>query len=530
VTHSPDGSAADRRGGAGGCGSGGPGSGAGRQRWRMAARVLPVAVDAERAYLALHGAMGTAFWLDSSRVAAGLSRWSFLGDSSGPYAEVLTYRVGAGSVAVRRGAVQSTEPGTVFDVLERRLAATVVEPVRAPAVPFELAGGYVGYFGYELKADCGAAAAYRAGPPDAVWVRPDRLVAVDHLEGRTWLVALAPPGAEPDAGWLDRTAAALAALPAGPLPEPPRPAPLAAAPLPALLRRGRDRYLADIAECERQLLAGESYEICLTDAVELAAPADPVGTYRWLRRRNPAPYAALFRHGRLLVAGSSPERFLRIGADRWAESRPIKGTAPRGADPASDAALRQGLVADAKTRAENVMIVDLLRNDLGRICEIGSVSVPRLLATETYTNLHQLVSTVRGRLRTDVSAVGAVRAAFPGGSMTGAPKHSTMRILDGLETAARGAYAGALGWLGPGDTADLSIVIRTLVGWGDRASVGAGGAIVLGSDPEQEYAEMLLKAAAPLQGLVPGLGAGPEAAVPGMSVPAGRPVRTAGDR
>jgi para-aminobenzoate synthetase len=489
--------------------------GPGARPWRVAVRVLPAAVDTERAYLALYGAAGTVFWLDSSRVTAGLSRWSFLGDAAGPYAEVLSYRVGSGSVAVRRGAVRGTEPGTIFDVLQRRLAATALD---GPALPFELAGGYVGYFGYELKADCGADAAHRAQTPDAVWVRPDRLVAVDHTDGRTWLVALAPAGAAPDTGWLDRTAATLAALPAGPLPEPPRPAPLAVAPLPSLLRRGRDRYLADIAECERQLLAGESYEICLTDAVELRTPADPVGTYRWLRRRNPAPYAALFRHGRLLVASSSPERFLRIGVDRWAESRPIKGTAPRGADPAGDAALRRGLVSDAKTRAENVMIVDLLRNDLGRICEIGSVSVPRLLATETYTNLHQLVSTVRGRLRTDVSGVAAVRAAFPGGSMTGAPKHSTMRILDRLETAARGVYAGALGWLGPGDTADLAIVIRTLVGWGDRASVGAGGAIVLGSDPAEEYAEMLLKAAAPLQGLVPGL-----------SVPGGTPVRTVGN-
>jgi para-aminobenzoate synthetase len=484
--------------------------------WRTAVRVLPTAVDAERAYLALYAGAGTAFWLDSSRVDPGLSRWSFLGDTAGRYAEVLSYRVGSGAVAVRRHGRVTEEPGTVFDVLQRRLAGPAPD---GPGLPFELAGGYVGYFGYELKADCGAAAAHRAGPPDAVWLRPDRLVAIDHAAGRTWLVVLAPPRGVLDLPWLDRTAAGLSALPAGPLPPPPRPAPLAAAPLESLLRRGRDRYLADIAACERALLAGESYEICLTDAVRLAAPADPVGTYRWLRRHNPAPYAALLRHGPLLVAGSSPERFLRIGADRWAESRPIKGTAPRGGDPAADEALRRGLVTDAKTRAENVMIVDLLRNDLGRICEIGSVSVPRLFATETYSTLHQLVSTVRGRLRPDVTAVGAVRAAFPGGSMTGAPKLRTMSILDGLETAARGVYAGALGWLGPGDTADLAIVIRTLVGWGGTASVGAGGAIVLGSDPAREYAEMLLKAAAPLRGLVPGL-----------SAAGGTPVRAAGNR
>jgi para-aminobenzoate synthetase len=471
---------------------------------RLRVAELPVAVDAERAYRALYLASPTAFWLDSSRVQAGLSRFSFLGDAAGPLAEVLVYRVGDGAVQVLgAGGTRRREPGTIFDVLADRLRRL---RIRRPPLPFDLTCGYVGYFGYELKAECGGARRHRSETPDAVWLRADRMIAIDHQQGRSYLLALddGRPGATAGAAaWLRATAERLRALPTTPLPPPGPPTRPADVPVPRLLRRGPGRYLADIAECDRQLRAGESYEICLTDTAVLPAPDDPVEAYRRLRRTNPAPYAALFRHGDLVVASSSPERFLRITADRVVESRPMKGTAPRGAEPRADEELRRELAANAKTRAENLMIVDLLRNDLGRVCEIGSVAVPRLMATESYATVHQLVSTVRGRLRADVGAVDCARAAFPGGSMTGAPKLRTMEIIDRLETHARGVYSGALGYFGPGGTADLSIVIRTLVSWRGTGTVGAGGAIVLDSDPAAEYAEMLLKAAAPLHGLVP---------------------------
>jgi para-aminobenzoate synthetase len=269
------------------------------------------------------------------------------------------------------------------------------------------------------------------------------------------------------------------------------------------LSRSRERYLEDIERCLGHLVEGDSYEICLTNQLAFETHVDPLDLYRALRRANPAPFAAYLRLGDLTVLSSSPERFLRVGRDGEAEARPIKGTSRRGATPDEDAALAATLAADEKNRAENLMIVDLLRNDLGAVCEVGSVGVPEMMAVETYETVHQLVSSVRGRLRPGASAGDAIRSCFPPGSMTGAPKVRTTEILDRLEGAPRGIYSGAIGWLGLGGAADLSVAIRTIVLAGGRATVGAGGAIVLDSDPGREYEEMLLKAAAPLRAVDP---------------------------
>ncbi|WP_405470721.1 aminodeoxychorismate synthase component I [Streptomyces canus] len=480
--------------------------------YRLHTRRIAGAVDTEAAFTRMYAASRRAFWLDSALVEDGRSRFSFFGDDSGPLAEFVRYDVESGKCEIERaGRPTRKVAASVFDYLGRQLTSRRVD---GAGLPFDFTGGYVGYFGYEMKADCGSPNRHTSDVPDACWLFADRLIAVDHLKRFTYAVCLAedtPQAAREAEDWLESTLAQLTFVAtepdptAIPLPTPTGPTdpglePDLGAAEPWLVR-DRATYLADIESCGRELRAGTSYEVCLTNAARLPAPPDAYEFYRVLRRVNPAPYAAFLRFGDVDVAGSSPERFLRITRDGIAEARPIKGTAPRGAGPEEDARLRDALASDAKTRAENLMIVDLLRNDLGRVCRTGSVRVTRLMATETYATVHQLVSTVEGRLREGTDAVECVRACFPGGSMTGAPKLRTMEIIDSLETEARGVYSGALGYLGCGGGADLNIVIRTAVFADGLMQLGAGGAIVLDSDPVAEYDEMLLKTAAQMKAL-----------------------------
>ncbi|GAA2585493.1 hypothetical protein GCM10010304_30470 [Streptomyces roseoviolaceus] len=474
----------------------------GRVGYRLHTRRVTGAVDTEAAFTRMFAASPRSFWLDSSLVEPGRSRFSFLGDDSGPLAEFVRYDVTTGRCEIERaGRPVRKVAASVFDYLKRQLTNRRVD---ATGLPFDFTGGYVGYLGYEVKADCGSPNRHRSPAPDAAWLFADRVIAVDHQEGFTYAVCLAedtPQAAREAADWLESALADLSCVATERAPAPVSSAPADPGAAEPWLVRDRATYLADIEACRQELRAGTSYEVCLTNAARLPAPPDAFEFYRALRRDNPAPYAAFLRFGELEVAGSSPERFLRIGRDGTAEARPIKGTAPRGDGPEEDARLRDALASDDKTRAENLMIVDLLRNDLGQVCRTGTVRVSKLMATETYATVHQLVSTVVGRLRPGTDAVDCVRACFPGGSMTGAPKLRTLEIIDSLETEARGVYSGALGYLGCGGGADLSIVIRTAVIADGQMHLGAGGAIVLGSDPEAEYEEMLLKTAAPMRAL-----------------------------
>jgi para-aminobenzoate synthetase len=267
-------------------------------------------------------------------------------------------------------------------------------------------------------------------------------------------------------------------------------------------RHDRGAYLDRIADCLEEIRDGESYEVCLTNAVTAPIAIDPPRTFSWLRRRSPVPYGALLEFPDAAILSASPERFLTVGRDRIVESKPIKGTRPRGATPADDEALHADLATNVKDRAENLMIVDLIRNDLNRVCEIGTVHVPKLFDVETYAPVHQLVSTIRGTVRPDASAVDCVRETFPGGSMTGAPKLRTMQIIDRLEDGPRGFYSGALGWFGLSGAADLSIVIRTLTATKGRVSFGVGGAIVALSDAEEEFEETVVKSRAMVTALL----------------------------
>ena len=465
-----------------------------RDAVRISHRVLDGgARDAESAFATLFGDRETAFWLDSSRVEPALSRFSFMGTELGALGAEVRYRVGASQLTVTQADTGATtvhsEP--LLHYLSRELARLHTE---SPELPFDLNGGFVGYLGYELKADCGAAAAHEAPLPDAFLLLADRLVVVDHLLDQTHVLALADMSPQEIAtadAWVAATAAALDDLPA--LDEPPRLDHEESA-LAFALHRGHEHYMANVETCKRLLEAGESYEICLTNTLELPAVVDTFELYRVLRRVNPAPYSAYLRMHEGAVLSSSPERFLRAARDRTVEAKPIKGTARRHAEPAADTAARDALARSPKDRAEHLMIVDLLRNDLGLVSQIGSVHVPALMEVESYETVHQLVSTIRGRLRDDVDVVDAIRATFPGGSMTGAPKLRTMEIIDALEGAPRGVYSGALGYLALNGTADLSIVIRTLVATAGGATIGSGGAVVMLSEAEDEYAEMLLKA------------------------------------
>jgi para-aminobenzoate synthetase len=239
---------------------------------------------------------------------------------------------------------------------------------------------------------------------------------------------------------------------------------------------------------------GNSYETNLTFRVTVGSTAAPLDTYRRLRRINPAPYAAFLVHEGSCLLSASPERFVTITADGEVETRPIKGTTAREADPRLDEAAAQRLTREPKFRGENLMVVDLLRNDMARVCELGSVRVPDLMHVESYPTVHQLVTTIRGRLRTDVDTLDALWALFPGGSMTGAPKLRTMEIIADVEESPRGVYSGAVGWLLDDGSADLGIVIRSLVHRGGRYVLGTGGGITVSSRWDEEYAEAWLKA------------------------------------
>jgi para-aminobenzoate synthetase len=464
---------------------------------RLLVRELEGEAPTEQVYEQLFGHAEHSFWLDSADAPTWLAQCSYLGASAGADRCVFEYEVDAGEVLVQRGGVFAVEHRSIFDLLDRELAKHAIEP--PGEVGRGLVGGYVGYLGYELKADCGSPNVHSSDMPDAAMMLANRVVAVDHTRGRTFLFALAGERDSEAEHWLDTAERIVAEAIAGPPAEAPPAEPLAPdGEVTFTCGRGREQYLADIARCQAELAAGESYEICLTDQISTDASPDPFDLYRQLRRSNPAPFAAFLRFGERALVSSSPERFLSVDRRRQVQARPIKGTISRSDDGVEDAARRAELSEDEKTRAEHLMIVDLLRNDLGRVCDVDSVSVPELMVVEPYATVHQVVSTITGRLERGRTAAECVRACFPGGSMTGAPKERTMEIIDDIEDEARGAYSGAIGYFGLDGCTDLSIVIRTIVMRPGRTTIGAGGAIVMQSDPVEEFDEILLKARAPM--------------------------------
>ncbi|MEA5453952.1 aminodeoxychorismate synthase component I [Sinomonas sp. JGH33] len=490
---------------------------AARESRAVSARRLAASPDPEALFSSLFGASSHAVWLDSSDAGAvgsgRRSRFSIMADDGGIRGRHMAHRSGRTEVTFGPG---SGTPATAlfeqpfFRWLDAAWGRLSVPRAGVAGLECGFALGWLGYLGYELKRECGgndvSVGSYGGVPlADAQLVFAARAVVLDHELGETWLLALDAPDA---AAWLDdaERAAHEATRSSDPTPAASGDAPLFAA------RDSAEVYRRKVREAKSEITEGNTYEVCLTTTLEAdlapASAVDPWLAYRALRRRSPAPFAAFARFGALAVASTSPERFLSLTDDGGLRAEPIKGTRRRSpdADPAEDARVRAELAASPKDQAENLMIVDLLRNDLSHFAVPGSVSVSRLFAVETYATVHQLVSTVDARLRPDASRAEAVAAAFPPGSMTGAPKISTMDILDRLESGPRGVYSGAIGYFSRTGAADLSVVIRTLVAHSAddgsmRLTLGVGGAVVADSDPDAEHDEIRAKAFAVLSTL-----------------------------
>ncbi|MCM6763907.1 anthranilate synthase component I family protein [Rathayibacter sp. ZW T2_19] len=432
--------------------------------------VLPW-VDPERAFLALYRDAEAAFWLDSG---AGAGR-SFLG-SCAP----------SDAIVVEAG-------GDVPEALAR---------VDAESTGGDRALGRYGWLSYEAGAPFVALPVPEASadaPPALVLLRGDPVLEFDHTAQSLRVVSSRPRRTE-----ADRLAVALTALAEEPLADPAPAEPVSG----VRWRHGRDAYLELIRLCQAAIRAGDAYQLCLTNEVVVEGSFDAVECYRRLRRSSPSHHGGLIRFGGRSLVSASPERFLTREAGGRAATHPIKGTRPRGRDAAEDGALREELLSSVKERAENVMIVDLVRNDLARIARPASVRVDRLLEVETYPHVHQLVSEVSALPAEGVGPAALIAATFPAGSMTGAPKRRAVELLREWEQGPRGVYSGAFGRIGADGSLDLAMTIRSLVIEPERARLGTGGGITVLSVPEEEVEETRLKARA----LLAALGVPPEVA------------------
>ncbi len=462
---------------------------AGRRGLRLRAERLDSRPDPAALFEALYGGSDHAVWLDSSNAPPGpppqqspatdRSRFSILADDAGTFGQSVSHR--SGETVVTAGSATARVPGPFFRWLDTVWGRRAV---RTPdGYPGDFTLGWLGCLGYELKRETGGSDV-AARTPDAALIFAGRAVVLDHIAGTVWLLALEAPDAD---SWLDtaRTAVRECAgaqihdtrtvgTHAGGSTGVGRPAG------PAFSSRDTAlSYKQKIAAAQHEIHEGNSYEVCLTTTLTArlpAAAAEPWPTYLALRRKNPAPFASYLRFGGLSVASTSPERFLRIASDGGMRAEPIKGTRRRGADPAQDRELRAELASSLKDRAENIMIVDLLRNDLSHFAEPGSVTVSRLCEIESYATVHQMVSTIDAQLMPGSPRAEAVAACFPAGSMTGAPKISTMAILDRLEDGPRGLYSGAIGYFSLNGATDLAVAIRTLVTDSGAGTTGARAA------------------------------------------------------
>lgn len=420
-------------------------------------------------------------WLDSSKIVEGLSRYSILASASEKRGHFVKYYINDKLIEESlTGEVKEYKQMDIFSYLRDKI--NFVEPVRD--LPFDFQLGYVGYLGYELKELAGYGGRHRSNLPDAYLMYSDRALVYDHIEEKLYILSYSD-----DLDWQDKVleqinAKSLAA-----------PSDFSEKPYPKFyFEKSKDEYIDDINKCQELIGNSEAYGICLTTKLIIEDKIDANTYYKILRKISPAPYTALINFKDLSLASSSMERFVKLDRDKLVESKPIKGTVRRGANPKEDQELIDGLKNNRKTREENIMVIDSLRGDLAQVCQPASVEVTKFLAVETYATLHQLVTSIQGRLDDEKDLFDLIEALIPGGSMTGVPKKRSLEILESLESSARGPYSGSIGYISNCGTVDLNIVIRTAVIEKDKASIGVGGAIIDGSVAEDEFQEILLKA------------------------------------
>jgi para-aminobenzoate synthetase len=506
--------------------------------------MIPGSLDfAAYVFQHLYGAKEQSFWLDSSNHlqvssnGTSNSRFSFMGDASGPLYQCVEYFALSNMTRVyTKENVKVLKKSHVLSYLQEQLDQFMenhqVISNESEPLPFEFRGGFVGYLGYETlenglndPKDLSTQNIKEAmtkdssqNVPDASFLFADRVIIFDHETNGLYLLCMVDKtliSSDTHDEWFRKMNKCLKDLKQvfettsrQPI-SPPPPFSLSSSaaitePIRFYPSRSKKQYMNDILEAQEKIHNGDTYEVCLTNQLKARCQIeDPLAFYSLLRQRNPAPYAAFYRIKKqtkqdesfksYTICCSSPERFLKVDANGWIESKPIKGTRRRGQTAQEDAEIAFELANCIKDRAENMMIADLVRNDLGIVCEVGSVHVPKLMHVETYATVHQLVTTVRGQRAPKMKNVDIIKAIFPGGSMTGAPKKRTMEIIRFLEKNPRGVYSGAMGFFSINNCMDLNIIIRTVVVTPMEISLGSGGAIVALSNIEEEYEEMLLK-------------------------------------
>ena len=445
---------------------------------------------------------GPAFLLESVEKGEQMGRYSFLGVRPPMTVTATEDRVIVGGAG---GAILEARQGDPLAVVQELLAGR--RPVRVPGLP-RFTGGVVGYFGYDLvrfMERLPTTARRDLDVPDMALLFTDNLVVFDHVKHKLLVVANMRVEEDLRAAYADAVArieAIVADLHRPLVPPTPRACPSGAA---WESNFTQAEHEANVRRAQEYIAAGDIFQVVLSQRLSRETDADPFTIYRALRMLNPSPYMFFldFSHvagaaptgAPLRLIGSSPEMHVRL-EDGIASLHPIAGTRRRGATEEEDQALAQELLADPKERAEHVMLVDLGRNDLGRVCEYGTVTVPTMMAVERYSHVMHIVSDVRGQVRPEHDAFSLLRATFPAGTVSGAPKVRAMEIIEELEGTRRGPYAGAVGYIGYDGAMDTCITIRTIVMQGRRCHLQAGGGIVADSDPTAEYQESLNKARA----------------------------------